>query len=220
MVEGSYRFADVTLGAFTEALASDAPVPGGGSASAVAGSLAASLLQMVGRLSLDRPRYAMHASTHVRAIHAGEEARFRLLELADEDATAYAEFTAARKMPRETAEEQERRTLAIGSAARRATEVPLEIVRQCHLLVREVEALAGRSNLNAASDLGVSALLAQASARGAGENVLINLPSVDDSRFAGAVIAELEGHLHDIESAAARVQSVVRSGSLRKPEPA
>jgi formiminotetrahydrofolate cyclodeaminase len=218
MAEGLRRYGDYTLADFSDALASDAPVPGGGSASAVAASLAASLLVMVARLSVGRPRYEAYVASHERAIASGEAERHRFLELADADATAYAAFGAARKLPRNTPEEETARSTAIRVAARGAVEVPLEIVRNCHSLVQLIESLAGRSNVNAASDLDVAALLAQAAARGAGANVIINLPSVEDARFAGTTLADLEGHLHEIESIVAGVHSQVASGGLRMAE--
>jgi methenyltetrahydrofolate cyclohydrolase len=219
MGNGDSTYADSTLAGFMEALASAEPVPGGGSASAVAAALAASLVVMVSRLSLDRPKYAAYTASHERAIAFAEIARQRFLELADDDSTAYAAFSAALKLPRETDEDRAERSRAMHTAARRAAEVPLEVVRQCHQLVQQVESLVGRSNLNAVSDLDVAALLAQAAARGAGANVIINLPMVDDSRFAGTALSELEGHLHGIESVVAVVHSQVRSGGLRAPEP-
>src|SRR3954453_16697083 len=101
-VEDAARFADLTIGEFEDRLFSAEPVPGGGSASAIAGSMAASLLAMVSRLSSDRPKYSEYAETHSRALEIAESARARLLELADDDAVAYAAFGSARKMPRET----------------------------------------------------------------------------------------------------------------------
>ena len=219
MGEGDWTYAQTTLADFMEALASSKPVPGGGSASAVAGSLAASLTVMVARLSLDRPKYAPYAVSHARAIAIGDAARRRLLTLADDDSEAYAAFSAALKLPRESDEERGERDRAVRAAARHAAEVPLEVVRECQQLVQQIESLSGRSNLNAASDLDVAALLAQAAARGAGANVITNLPMAEDPRFAGASLSELEGHLHSIESVVAMVHFQVRSGGLRAPEP-
>jgi len=208
----------LTLSEFSERLASADAVPGGGSAAAVAAGLAASLMVMVARLSQDRPKYEAHAATHARALEEGERARRRFMDLADEDAAAYANFAAAMKLPRDTPEEQAERRMRTQAAARAASEIPLLVVRECHRLVREIEALAGRSNLNAASDLDVAALLAQAAARGARANVLINLPSVGDERYAGATTAELGGHLQEIEATVSRVNQQTLSGHLRSPE--
>jgi len=218
MSEEPASYGQLTLAEFSERLASADPVPGGGSAAAVAAGLAASLVVMVARLSGDRPRYETYAATHARGLAAGERARQRFMELADEDAAAYSEFAAALKLPRESDEERAERRDLMQAAARAASEVPLLVVRECHRLIREIEALAGRSNLNAASDLDVAALLTQAAARGARANVLINLPSVGDERYAGATTAELGGHIQEIEATVSRVNQQTLSGSLRSPE--
>ena len=217
-METDPRYGDLTLSEFDEQLASAEPVPGGGSASAIAGSMAGSLLAMVSRLSKDRPKYAAFAATHARALLVAEEARRRLLHLADDDARAYAAFSTARKMPRETAEEQAARDAATRVAAREASEVPLAVARECARIIDEVEAMAGRSNLNASSDLEVAARLAAAAARGAAANVMINLPMVGDEDFHGAAVLELSRLLEGVDRSAAEVAQRVAAGTLRQPE--
>ena len=217
-MDSGTRFGDLTLNEFEERLASAEPVPGGGSASAIAGSMAGSLLAMVARLSTDRPKYTTYAATHAHALFVAERAREHLLQLADDDARAYAAFGAARKMPRDTAEEQEAREEATRVAARGATEVPLEVARECARIIDEVEAMAGRSNLNAASDLEVAARLAAAAARGAAANVMINLPMVGDDTFRGAAVVEITKLLEGVDRVAAEVSERVATGTLRQPE--
>ena len=214
----SDSLAGLTLSEFSERLASAEPVPGGGSASAIAGSFAASLLAMVARLSVDRPKYAAYQTTHARALATGERGRAVLLELADADARAYAGFAAARKLPKETAGEQSAREAATRAAARAASEVPLSVVDECARLLDDITAMAGRSNLNAASDLEVGARLAAAAARGAAANVLINLPMVGDEGYAASTTEALEGMLEQIERSAATVAELVGGGGLREPE--
>jgi len=218
MEESRERFADLTLEAFSARLASDEPVPGGGSASAVAGALGASLLAMVAQLSSGRPKYEPYADTVARGSRVGDAGRRRLLELADEDARAYAGYVAARRLPAETADDRAARDAAMRAAARASTETPLEIVRQCRALAEEIEALAGRSNLNASSDLGVAAHLVEAAANGAGANILINLPGIADPRFEGAATAELQAQLDAIERLSQRTYQIVGAGRLREPE--
>src|SRR5712691_7149495 len=210
-------FRDLTLGAFAEELASAAPVPGGGSGSAVAASLGAALVAMVASLSEGRPKYAAHADLHHSSQAVGRRLAARFLGLADEDADAYADFAAAIKLHKATDDEGAARKSALSKAARRAAEVPLLTVEACLELVATAEALVGRSNANASSDLDVATLLGEAAARGAAANVLINLPSVDDDSFSGEATARVMALLSSIEEIVSSVHAGVRSGASRDP---
>lgn len=217
----STSFRDLTIGAFVDELASAAPVPGGGSASAVAASLGAALVAMVASLSEGRPKYAAHADLHRRSHEVGQRLSARFLSLADEDADAYADFAAAMKRPKDSDAERADRKAALSVAARRAAEVPMLTVEACLELVATAESLVGRSNVNASSDLDVATLLAEAAARGAAANVLINLPSVDDDSFSGEATARVMALLTTIDEIVATVHAGVRSGDAREPlEPA
>ena len=221
MQSTSTRFRDLTVDEFVRRLASASPVPGGGSASAIAGSLGASLVAMVASLSEGRPKYVAHAELHTTARDAGEHLAARFLELADADAAAYGAFSAALKLARGTPDETERRTAAMRTAAREAAEVPLDCVEACLELVATAEALAGRSNANASSDLNVASLLAEAAARGAAANVLVNLPSVGDPDYTDRTMSRVDELLREIERLADETRSVVLSGRSREPlEPA
>lgn len=212
-------FGELTLATFVDRLASPEPVPGGGSASAVAASLAAALVAMVASLSQNRAKYAAHAALHLRAAAAGQRLASRLLELADSDAQAYAGFASALKLPRETSPERAVRDAALSKTAREAAEVPLAIIHACLEVVATAESLAGRSNANAASDLNVAAMLGGAAARGAAENVLVNLPSVRDDAFEADATDRVMVLLDSIEELASRAHEIVRSGSTRDPLP-
>lgn len=213
-------FGELTLAAFVDRLASAEPVPGGGSASAVAASLGAGLVAMVASLSQDRPKYEAHSALHAAAIEVGRRLAQRFLEFADEDAAAYAEFSASLKLPRDTDDERARRRAAMSAAARTAAEVPLAVVEACLELVSTAESLVGRSNANAASDLKVAALLGESAARGAAENVLVNLPTVGDEAYAGQMTARVMSLLDDIGQQADAVHEGVRGGTVREPLPA
>jgi methenyltetrahydrofolate cyclohydrolase len=210
-------FRDLTVAEFVDLLASDAPVPGGGSASAVAAALGAALVAMVASLSEGRPKYAEHAELHAHSADVGRRLAARLLDLADQDSSAYATFAAAIKLPRGSDAETATRRAALSDAARQAAIVPLETVEACLELVAAAESLVGRSNVNASSDLDVAALLGEAAARGAGANVLINLPSVDDPSWVGETTAQVMGLLASVQEEADAVHSGVQAGESREP---
>jgi formiminotetrahydrofolate cyclodeaminase len=210
------RFRDLTIGAFLERLSSPEPVPGGGSAAAVAGALAAALVAMVSQLSHRRELEA-HASLHDLAESEGRRLAARLLQLADEDAAAYAAFAAALKLPHATPAESESRALAKRQAARVAAEVPLRTVEACLEVVKIAEALAGRCNRNASSDISVASMLAEAAAQGAAENVRVNLPSLGDDPWAAEVQGRLADLLAELAELAESCRAVVASGRMREP---
>jgi len=172
---------------------------------------------MVTALSEGRPRYADHAALHARVRRVARHLADRLLTLADEDAAVYATFAAALKLPRETDADRAARIAAVRAAARAAAEVPLACVEACLAVVTTAEALAGRSNANASSDLGVAALLGEAAARGAAENVLVNIPSIGDEAIGAALAGRVETLLSDVARLAEATRTAVAAGSSRPP---
>ena len=219
-VDTSNRFRDLTVAQFVDQLSSGEPVPGGGAAAAIAGSLGAALVGMVANLSEGRPRYADHAALHARAIPAARELQDRMLALADEDAAAFAGYGAAMKLPRETDEEKALRAAAIREAALGATLSPLKTVEASLEVVALAEELAGRSNRNASSDLEVAALMSVAACRAAAANVFINLPSLGDETRARELFERTEDLADAVERLAAETREVVRGGAVRDPLPA
>ena len=215
MADSSFR--DLTLGGFVDALASAEPVPGGGSASAVAASLGGALVAMVAGLSQGRMKWAEHAALHAETAETGRRLAAHLLDLADQDADAYATFAAALKLPKGTEAEIAERRAAMRAAARRAADVPMETLEACLAVVAAAESLAGRCNTNAASDIGVAALLAEAAAHGAAANVLVNLPSVGDDEYAARMTDRAKLVLDEIERLAATAHETIGGGHSREP---
>lgn len=210
-------FRDATLAEFSEQLASSDPVPGGGSASAVAAALGASLVAMVATLSQGRPKYAQHASLHETAAPAAKALTQDLLNLADEDARAYAACAIALKLPREAFADKEFRDAQVRAAAQVAAEVPLRCVERCLDALALAEMLGGRSNTNASSDLRVASLLLEAAADGAAANVLVNLPLIGTNDWTTATEARVAQLMKDVTFLAKTTRDVVASGQARPP---
>jgi formiminotetrahydrofolate cyclodeaminase len=214
MSSPSPSLAELTVRDLTERLASRAPTPGGGSASALGGALAAALVEMVCELTVGRPEYEDVDPLARQMGTAAGELRTALLAAAEEDAAAYDAVAEARRLPRETDDEKAARRAAIGEASVRATEVPLRVMR----LASEVLDLAARmapiGNRNAISDAGVAALFAASAARGAAFNVAINLPALPEGHELRAEatrrLAELEASvpLREHEALAAVEQRI------------
>ena len=168
---------------FLDRLASGDPTPGGGSAAAVGGALAAALVSMVCNLTVGRDKFA-DVERDVRVIlERAEELRRRLRAAVQADAAAFAGVMAAFRLPRATDAEQAARGEAIQVATRAAAGTPLEIAEDCAAVLALCEQAVGITNPNAASDIAVAALLAGAALEAGVVNVEVNLDSIKDAEF-------------------------------------
>jgi formiminotetrahydrofolate cyclodeaminase len=170
----------LTVSAFDAEVASASPAPGGGSAAALAGSVAAGLVAMVCRLSLGRDDIAASAVEIDEALAQSERLRSRLLELVDEDTAAFDAVMDAVRMPKEGDAQREARREALARATLGAAAVPVETLAATLETLQLASRLAGRANPAAVSDLGVAVHLARAGAEGALLNVEINLSALPD----------------------------------------
>lgn len=177
-----------SLSGFVASVASSAPAPGGGSVAAHAGALGAALAEMVAGLTVGRKKYAA-VEAEMRSIASAAAAlRAQLSGLVKADADAYSVVSAAYKLPKATPGEQTARDAAIQAALMHAAAIPLDTARACAAVAALAAVCAEKGNTNAASDAGVSALLALAACKGAAYNVRINVASMTD-RAAGAPLA-------------------------------
>jgi len=195
---------------FRASLASDAPTPGGGTASAAAGAMGASLLSMVLGLTLTKEKFAAVADELRPIADEADRAGTRLEALMNEDAASFDAMVSARKLPKDTDEEKAARSEAMRAAALHAAEVPMETARCAATLLSRVPLVAEKGNPNAASDAGVAALLLAAAAEGALLNVGINLGSIKDPAAVQAMEKETARISGDVERLRAQVIALVR----------
>lgn len=204
------RLTDLTVTGLIERLATSDPIPGGGSAAAVAGGMAAALVRMVVALTTGRPIAAGHEPELVDIDAGARAAQVDLLRLAEEDAAAYDAVVRARRLPRDSDAEREARQEQVDRATREATRVPLETAAAAAKVLALAERLAPFGNRNAISDVAVGALLAATAVRGAALNVRINVPYLpeDDPLRAEAEDA-LEPLLGDLDEREEAVRTLV-----------
>lgn len=166
------------------------PTPGGGSASALASAVGASLLLMVAGLPTTRTGSDDDRAALTSAAGVLGDIRRRLADAIDDDTSAYDQVVAAYKMPRASADEQTARAGVVQRALRAATDVPLGVLRLSAAAIDEAITVAAHGHRAAASDVGVAVALLCAGARGARLNVEINVGSISDAAYADAVATE------------------------------
>ncbi|MHB8780159.1 MAG: cyclodeaminase/cyclohydrolase family protein [Candidatus Geothermincolia bacterium] len=182
---------------FTDKLASKSPEPGGGSASALVGAVAAALVSMVANLTLGKEKYASVEDRIERLLADTEAVRADLQTLIQKDTEVYGVLAAAFKLPRETDSEKASRAARIQEALYQATQIPLEIAEKTLEVLRLAAVAADIGNVGAVSDAGVAALFGQAAAESAALNVKINLNSIDDKDFCGRTWARVQEILRE-----------------------
>jgi glutamate formiminotransferase len=195
--EGPGKFAALAQ-PFLAAVAEATPTPGGGSVSALAGALAASLGQMVAGLSRKKKSQAAFVDQLSAAIDELRTAAAGLAIAIDRDAASYDAVLAAFKLPKESPAEQAKRAEAIQQATKGAAEVPMQVAEAASAVYERLAQLESISGAVMISDLRVGRLMAAAAVRGALENVAINLESLADAGYAArmkAKSAELEARL-------------------------
>ena len=177
---------------FIDKVTGNDPVPGGGSVSALNGSLAASLAAMVANLTVGRKKYA-EVNDEMEQISARmTEQSAKLLADVDRDAEAYDRVFAAFKLPKETDEEKAVRKEAIQRETKYAAEVPMEVARTASALLSMIDAAARRGNSNAVTDATVAMMCARTAVIGALLNVRINLTSITDEAFVKTMTEEAD----------------------------
>lgn len=174
---------DLSLKDFATVLGSDAPAPGGGSAAALSGANGISLTKMVCELTLGKKKYADYQEVMEEVHLKSSSLQEKLLAAIDKDTEAFNLVSAVFDMPKETDDDKAARRAAMQSALKEAAQSPYDMMLLMVEALEVTEKAVGKSNTNAASDLGVAALNLKAGLQGAWLNVLINLSGIKDDAF-------------------------------------
>ena len=182
------KFAGMTITEFDDALASNAPAPGGGGAAALAGALAAALGSMVCSLTSGKKSYAQYEADIRRALEQLEAARRHLVTLIDEDAKAFEPLKKYLSLPKGDPE----REAHMDSALRVACFIPTELMYTAAQTAETLRQLADIGVRGAISDVGVGLELCRAAMRAARLNIIINAAGMTDEVFAMTLRRECE----------------------------
>jgi len=172
------------LSDFMDEVAAGTPVPGGGSVAAASGSLGASLVSMVCRLTIGKKKYQEYEEELKKVLDESEKLRQELKELIIKDGESFTRVLDSFKLPQNTPEEQNRRLVAIQEAYKEAALVPLRTMEKSLEVQKLSRIVVEKGNVNTLSDAGASALMAKSALEGALLNVKINLKSIEDQTFA------------------------------------
>ena len=207
--EASGRLTAMSMTGFSEELASDSPAPGGGSAAAYAGALAASLGTMVANLSANKRGWEDRHEYFSEWAVKGQESRKRLLQMVDIDTLAFNSLMDAFRLPKETPDDKIVRQAAIEAATLRATYSPLNMMRLAHEQFPMLEVMTAEGNPNSVSDAGVGAICALAAVEGGWLNVMINLGGLKDKEKAAEIQHIAESILRDSRMCKERIFKMV-----------
>lgn len=214
MPEDTRPYSEFALIDLLDAFASNAPVPGGGSAAALAGALGVSLLVMAASLPKSRTGAPEEATDLAEAAARLRPLRDAMVQLIDADSDAYRAVMAAMKLPNTADEEKKARTAALQSALQGATDVPLDVMRAGQQALAGAVIVARNAYRVAASDVATGIELLGSSVRSAALSIDGNLGAIKNEGYAARVGAEREQLASDSARDAAQALEIV-SGSPR-----
>lgn len=172
-----------TLRQFVDVTAGSDPVPGGGSISALVGTLSAALTHMVSGLTIGKKKYLDVEQEMKEVAEETDKIRQELFQAIDRDSDAYNVVFDAFKLPKETDEEKAKRSDEIQRATKVAAAVPMEVAELAFSLIPFIKTVVEKGNSNAITDGCVAMLCCRTAVLGALLNVRINLGSIKDQDF-------------------------------------
>ena len=205
---------NMTVEQFAMQTASNEPVPGGGSISALAGALAAALTEMVAGLTIGKKKYAEVEEEMKKAVAPMHEICEHLLDDIKRDSESFDLYMQALTLPKETEEEKAARTKAMQDGLKAAVAVPLSVAKRAYEVMPYAEVMVTKGNKTAVTDALVATMMARTAVLGALFNVKINLESIKDEAFVEETAKECSG-IREKDSGTGRCLQE-HSGGMRK----
>lgn len=204
-------FTKGTCEEFVDVLASKAPVPGGGGASALVGAVGMALGNMVGSLTVGKKKYADVEADIIALKEKATALQADFLRLVEADAEAFEPLAKAYGMPRETEEEKAEKARVMAIVLKDACAVPMEIMEKCCEAIDVIEEFAAKGSALAISDAGVGVVFCKAALLGASLNVFINTKSMADKEYAASLNEKADKMIADYSKKADEIFAKVNA---------
>jgi len=189
------KFCDESIKQFLEELGSDLSAPGGGSVAGLIAALSGALNSMVYSLTVGKKKYIALEDNEKEIINKFEkeskEFTLRSLELMEEDRENFLKLMDSYKLPKDTEEDKEKRTLAIKENTIKSMEAPLILTRQSLQFYENLKIMAKYGNKMLLSDLAISAILLHSAIESSIVNVKVNLNGLRNEEFFNRIDDEL-----------------------------
>ncbi|MCL1890872.1 MAG: cyclodeaminase/cyclohydrolase family protein [Coriobacteriia bacterium] len=202
-------YTDKSCSDFIEVLASKAPVPGGGGAAALVGAVGVALGNMVGSLTMGKPRYAEVQADIIELKAAANVLQTVLLELVERDAEVFEPLSRAYGMPTETPEQVLEKKQVMELCLRKCCTVPIEIMECCAEAIELHEQFAEKGTALAVSDVGCGVLCCKAALQAASLNIFINTSFMSDQEYAQELNRQTDALVSEYAAKADRIFEAV-----------
>ena len=202
-------FKDNTLVQYIEQLASRTPTPGGGSAAALAGCLGAALISMAANFTTGERYKEVEEDVH-DVLKSAKSLMDKLIPLIDEDSISYRKVQSAYKLPKETTDEKDKRSIAIQEALKENIGVSMDICRHSYTAAALCDVLADKGNPMLLGDVGSGIVMLWAAFQSSLLNVETNLKNVKDERFIIEARRSIEPMAREIEKIRGSIMEKVR----------
>ncbi len=186
---------NLTVRQFVDELSTDSPAPGGGSAAALSGSIAAGLVAMVANLTVGKKGYESVFDEMKNISISAQKLKDELLLLVDEDTNAFNKLMEAIRLPKKSEEEINKRNKLIEETTLYASEVPLRTMEKSFEVLSLAKIVSEKGNKNSNSDAGVAILLSRSAIKGGAMNVEINLKELQESEQKKTIQNKMENIL-------------------------